>query len=66
MAICRELQNSLSIFREKSCLVMSLVKNICKNMIEQYKKDKINNVKFDGPLPPILTTMIPLKVCNQM
>lgn len=35
-------------------------------MIEQYKKDKINNVKFDGPLPPILTTMIPLKVCNQM
>ncbi|VVC26621.1 Hypothetical protein CINCED_3A025889 [Cinara cedri] len=61
LVICRELQNSLSIFREKSFLVMSLVKNICKNMIEQYKKDKINNVKFDGPLPPILTTMIPLK-----
>lgn len=31
-------------------------------MIEQYKKDKMNNVKFDGPLSPILTTMIPLKV----
>lgn len=41
---------------------MSLVKNICKDMIEQYKKDQINNVKFDGPLSPILTTMIPLKV----
>jgi len=41
---------------------MSLVKNLCKDMIEQYKKDKMNNVKFDGPLSPILTTMIPLKV----
>ncbi|XP_025424762.1 mitogen-activated protein kinase kinase kinase 4 isoform X2 [Sipha flava] len=61
LAICRELQNLLSIFREKSFLVMSLVKNICKDMIEQYKKDKMNNVKFDGPLSPILTSMIPLK-----
>ncbi|KAL5233991.1 hypothetical protein ACI65C_001401 [Semiaphis heraclei] len=61
LAICRELQNLLSIFREKSFLVMSLVKNLCKDMIEQYKKDKMNNVKFDGPLSPILTTMIPLK-----
>jgi len=43
---------------------MSLVKNICKDIIEKYKKDKINNVKFDGPLSPILTTMIPLKVCQ--
>lgn len=43
---------------------MSLVKNICKDMIEQFKKDKINNVKFDGPLSPILTSMIPLKVCT--
>ncbi|XP_026810400.1 mitogen-activated protein kinase kinase kinase 4 isoform X2 [Rhopalosiphum maidis] len=61
LAICRELQNLLSLFREKSFLVMSLVKNLCKDMIEQYKKDKMNNVKFDGPLSPILTTMIPLK-----
>lgn len=42
---------------------MSLVKNICKDIIEQYKKDTTNNVKFDGPLSPTLTTMIPLKVC---
>lgn len=62
MVICREIQNSLSIFREKSFLVMSLVKNICKDIIEQYKKDVTNNVKFDGPLSPSLTTMIPLKV----
>lgn len=62
MVICRELQNLLSIFREKSFLVMSLVKNICKDIIEQYKKDNANNVKFDGPLSPSLTTMIPLKV----
>jgi hypothetical protein len=66
LAICRELQNLLSIFREKSFLVMSLVKNICKDMIEQYKKDKMNNVKFDGPLSPILTSMIPLKVCKNI
>jgi hypothetical protein len=45
---------------------MSLVKNLCKDMIEQYKKDKMNNVKFDGPLSPILTTMIPLKVCKYL
>lgn len=64
MAICRELQNLLIIFREKSFLVMSLVKNICKDMIEKYKRDQINNVKFDGPLSPILVTMRPLKVCN--
>lgn len=63
LVICREIQNSLSIFREKSFLVMSLVKNICKDIIEQYKKDMANNVKFDGSLPPNLTTMIPLKVC---
>lgn len=63
LVICREIQNSLSIFREKSFLVMSLVKNICKDIIEQYKKDVANNVKFDGSLPPSLTTMIPLKVC---
>jgi len=43
---------------------MSLVKNICKDIIEKYKKDKINNVKYDGPLSPILSTMIPLKVCQ--
>lgn len=35
-------------------------------MIEQYKKDKMNNVKFDGPFSPILTTMIPLKVCKYL
>lgn len=43
---------------------MSLVKNICKGMIEKYKKDQVNNAKFDGSLSPILTTMIPFKVCN--
>lgn len=63
LAICRELQNLLIVFREKSFLVMSLVKNICKDVIEQYKKHKLDNTKFDGPLSPILTTMIPLKVC---
>lgn len=62
LAIFRELQNLLIIFREKSFLVMSLVKNICKDMIEQYKKDQMNNVKFDGLFSPILITMIPLKV----
>jgi len=66
LAICRELQHLLGLFREKSFLVMSLVKNLCKDMIEQYKKDKMNNVKFDGPLSPILTTMIPLKVCKYL
>lgn len=43
---------------------MSLLKTICKDVIEQLKKDKINDIKFEGPLPPILTTMIPLKVCT--
>lgn len=43
---------------------MSLVKNICKDMIEKYKRDQVNNAKFDGQLSPILITMIPLKVCN--
>lgn len=66
MAICRELQNSLIQFREKSSLVMSLVKNLCKDMIEQHKKDKLNNVNFDGSVHPIITTMIPLKVCTYL
>lgn len=65
LAICRELQNSLTVFRENSFLVMSLVKNLCKDMIEQYRKDSTNNVNFDGPVSPILTTMIPLKVCER-
>lgn len=65
LAICRELQNLLIQFREKSSLVMSLVKNVCKDMIEQHKKDKMN-VNFDGPVPPIITTMIPLKVCTHL
>jgi len=43
---------------------MSLVKNLCKDMIEQHKKDKLNNVNFDGSVHPIITTMIPLKVCT--
>lgn len=56
----------MSLFRVKSFLVMSLIKNLCKDMIEQYKKDKMNNVKFDGTLSPIMTTMIPLKVCKYL
>lgn len=64
LSICRELQNLLSLYREKSFLVMSLVRTICKDMIEQFKKDKINNIKFEDLSSPILTTMIPLKVCK--
>lgn len=33
-------------------------------MIEQYKKDATNNINFDGAVSPIMTTMIPLKVCE--
>lgn len=63
MAICRELQNLLIVFREKSFLVMSLVKNVCKDMIEQYKRDTLNNIHFNGSESPTLSTLIPLKVC---
>lgn len=42
---------------------MSLVKNVCKDMIEQYKRDTLNNIHFNGSESPTLSTLIPLKVC---
>ncbi|XP_050535921.1 mitogen-activated protein kinase kinase kinase 4 isoform X2 [Daktulosphaira vitifoliae] len=62
LLVCRELQSILGLYREKALLVMSLIKTICKDLIEHFKKNKKNESDvMKNALPPIWVTMKPLK-----
>ncbi|XP_050436636.1 mitogen-activated protein kinase kinase kinase 4 isoform X2 [Adelges cooleyi] len=62
LSVCRELQSVLGLYREKALLVMSLVKTICKDLIEHFRKyEKTDTETYTTNLPPIWLTMKPLK-----